>query len=141
MDGKMLARIGAVVFVGVAITATAIEMTRKPEEPEVRILRPDLDAQTAPSRPMLRRCRDMGEAATRDPACLKAWAENRDRFLKQGSETSIPATDAPSAPATLFPSAPSLGESPVVKESAPAETPAAQPEPSQPPISPDKGVR
>ena len=97
MDGKMLARIGAVVFVGVAITATAIEMTRKPDEPEVRILRPDLDAQTAPSRPILRRCRDMGEAATRDPACLKAWAQNRDRFLKQGSEISTSAPDAPGA--------------------------------------------
>ena len=121
MDGKMFARIGAVVFVGVAITATAIEMTRPPQEPEVRILRPDLDAQTAPSRPMLRRCRDMGEAATRDPVCLKAWAQNRDRFLKQSSETSIPATDAPSAPATLFPSAPV--EDPIRKEAAPAAAP------------------
>lgn len=141
MDGKMLARIGAVVFVGVAITATAIEMTRAPREPEVRILRPDLDAQTAPSRPLLRRCRDMGEAATRDPACLKAWAQNRDSFLKQGSETRIPATDAPGAPTTLFPSAPSPDENPVAKESAPAKTPAVQPEPSQQPVSPDKGVR
>ena len=33
MDGKLLARLGAVVFVAVAITATAIEMTRKEEEP------------------------------------------------------------------------------------------------------------
>jgi conjugative transfer region protein TrbK len=32
MDGKMLARIGAVVFVAIAITATAIEMTRKETE-------------------------------------------------------------------------------------------------------------
>lgn len=29
MDGKMLARLGAVVFVAVAITATATEMIRK----------------------------------------------------------------------------------------------------------------
>ena len=33
MDGKLLARLGAIVFVAVAITATAIEMTRKDEEP------------------------------------------------------------------------------------------------------------
>ena len=33
MDGKMLARLGAVVFVAVAVTATAIEMTRKEEAP------------------------------------------------------------------------------------------------------------
>jgi len=124
MDGKMLARIGAVVFIGVAITATAIEMTRPPQEPEVRTLRPDIDAQTAPSRPMLRRCRDMGEAATHDPVCLKAWAQNRDRFLKQGSEISSPATDAPSSSATLFPAAPASVEDPIRKESAPADAPA-----------------
>ena len=29
MDGKTLARLGALVFVAVAVTATAIEMTRK----------------------------------------------------------------------------------------------------------------
>ncbi|WP_411194537.1 hypothetical protein [Rhodopseudomonas sp. BAL398] len=34
MDGKMLARLGAVVLVAVAITATAIEMSRKEEASE-----------------------------------------------------------------------------------------------------------
>ncbi len=29
MDGKMLARLGAIVFVAVAVTATAVEMSRK----------------------------------------------------------------------------------------------------------------
>ena len=29
MDGKTLARVGAIIFVSFAITATAIEMTRK----------------------------------------------------------------------------------------------------------------
>ena len=29
MDGRMLARLGAVVFVGVAITATVVELARK----------------------------------------------------------------------------------------------------------------
>jgi hypothetical protein len=33
MDGKMLARLGAIVFVAIAITATAIEMTRKEDAP------------------------------------------------------------------------------------------------------------
>lgn len=36
MDGKTLARVGAIIFVSVAITATAIEMTRKEERPAVR---------------------------------------------------------------------------------------------------------
>ena len=34
MDCKMLARLGAIVFVSFAITATAIEMTRKDAAPE-----------------------------------------------------------------------------------------------------------
>ena len=33
MDSKMLARLGAVVFVAVAITAAVVEMTRKDEAP------------------------------------------------------------------------------------------------------------
>ena len=31
MDGKMLARLGAIIFVAIAITATVIEMTREDE--------------------------------------------------------------------------------------------------------------
>ena len=89
MDGKMLARLGAVVFVGVVITATVIELTRKPEEPQVRTLvheRDDTDA----LRQVLRRCRDVGEAATRDPTCLDVWAKARDRFLGRGPNPSQP---------------------------------------------------
>jgi len=66
MDGKLLARLGAVVFVAVAITATAIEMTRKEEEPPVQASRPS---------------QLLGEAAARDTECLRTWAETRDRFL------------------------------------------------------------
>ncbi|MCL2713235.1 MAG: putative entry exclusion protein TrbK-alt [Alphaproteobacteria bacterium] len=29
----------------------------------------------------LRRCRDLGEAATRDAGCLRLWAAGRDAFL------------------------------------------------------------
>lgn len=82
MDGKLLARLGAIIFVAVAITATAVEMTRKeetPPAPAVWQLRP-----SAPD-PLLaeqRRCQQLGEAATRDPECLAVWAESRDRFLR-----------------------------------------------------------
>ena len=80
MDGKMLARLGAIVFVAIAITATAIEMTRKDDAPassSVRVLQPERD----PLRESQRRCQQLGEAATRDAACLRTWAETRDRFL------------------------------------------------------------
>lgn len=80
MDGKMLARLGAVVFVAIAITATVIEMTRK-DDPAPASTAPALQPPTDPLRATLRRCQQLGETATSDPACLAAWAETRDRFL------------------------------------------------------------
>ncbi|TKT67805.1 conjugal transfer protein TrbK [Agrobacterium sp. LC34] len=80
MDGKMLARLGAVVFVAIAITATVIEITRKDDPAPVNTA-PALQPPADPLRATLRRCQQLGEAATSDPACLSAWAESRDRFL------------------------------------------------------------
>ena len=80
MDGKMLARLGAVVFVAIAITATVIEMTRK-DDPAPASSAPALQSPTDPLRATLRRCQQLGETAASDPACLAAWAESRDRFL------------------------------------------------------------
>ena len=80
MDGKILARLGAVVFVAIAVTATAIDMARKDEPPAPRpasSLQPPAD----PLRESLRRCQQLGEAAANDADCLAAWAESRDRFL------------------------------------------------------------
>ena len=108
MDGKTLARIGAILFVALAITATAIEINR----PAERADDPVAQVQPAPARDPLRvelaRCGAMGEAGGRDPSCLHAWAENRRRFLGQPAPVASP---VPTAPATLFPSAPpSAGE-------------------------------
>jgi conjugative transfer region protein TrbK len=80
MDGKTLARVGAIIFVSVAITATAIEMSRKEERPAVRQT-PVLEETADPLREGQRRCQRMGEAAARDSECLRIWAETRDRFL------------------------------------------------------------
>ncbi|MCL8489088.1 MULTISPECIES: putative entry exclusion protein TrbK-alt [Bradyrhizobium] len=80
MDGKLLARISAIVFVTVAITATAIELTRKDEptaSPPVRIVQPERD----PLREEQRRCQQLGQKAADDAECLRVWAETRDRFL------------------------------------------------------------
>lgn len=122
----MFARLATVVFVGVAITATAIELTRKDEEPEVRTLplRPGVDVDALQRQ--LRGCRDMGEAAIRDPACLKLWAANRDRFLRQNPEA--PQTPAPGAPAPTATIAPAPAPDPIIKEAAPV----MQPEPARP---------
>lgn len=84
MDGKMLAQLGAVVFVAVAITATVIELTRKGEPPQlsspVRPVEPGLD----PLREGQRRCQQLGQKAAENPECLRVWAQTRDRFLGRG---------------------------------------------------------
>jgi conjugative transfer region protein TrbK len=92
MDGKLFARIGAIVFVAVVVTATAIEMTRKEEEPPAEGVRPVQETAIDPLRAGQRRCQLLGEAAGRDPECLRVWAETRDRFL---GVTSAPASRQP----------------------------------------------
>ena len=92
MDGKLLARLGAVVFVAVAITATTIEMTRKEDEPPAQTVGPSEDTPADPLREAQRRCQLLGEAAARDTECLRTWAETRDRFL---GVTPAPASPQP----------------------------------------------
>jgi conjugative transfer region protein TrbK len=81
MDGKLLARLGAVVFVTVAIAATVIELTRKgePSQPAspVRPVEPGAD----PLREGQRRCQKLGQKAAEDAECRRVWAQTRDRFL------------------------------------------------------------
>lgn len=119
MDGKMLARLGAVVFVAVAITATAIEMSRNEEESERWASSRSNTAPSDPLRDELFRCQALGEAGPRDAACLRAWAENRNRFLAPGAR---PAERLPEAvPAPHPPSDAALPAQPV-PVSPPAET-------------------
>lgn len=90
MDGKLLGRIGAIVFVAIAITATAIEMTRKedvPAEASARLVPPGRN----PLREAQRRCQKLGQKAADDAECLRVWAETRDRFL---GRTRAPAASA-----------------------------------------------
>ncbi|MUZ65959.1 putative entry exclusion protein TrbK-alt [Agrobacterium vitis] len=86
MDGKMLARLGAVVFVAVAITATATEMIRKREAPAPWTRStPFVGSPADPLRLGQRRCQQLGQAAISDPECLRLWSETRDRFLGRAS--------------------------------------------------------
>lgn len=100
MNGKTLARIGAIVFVAVAITATAVEINRK--EGPVAVI-PPAPAPSAPNplREDLRRCQGLGEAALRNRECLGLWAEQRDRFLgfKTPPATPSPEPFTPQSPA------------------------------------------
>ena len=89
MEGKVLARIGAVVFVAIAITATVIDMTRQ-EEPRPVSSPPALQPPTDPLRATLRRCQQLGEAASNEVECLSAWAQSRDRFLGRPTTPAAP---------------------------------------------------
>ena len=92
MDGKMLGRLGAVVFVAIAITATLIELTRKgeaPASPPAEIVLPDRD----PLRESQRRCQKLGQKAAEDAECLRVWAETRDRFLRPTFAPTSPSSE------------------------------------------------
>lgn len=80
MEGSVLARIAAIVFVAIALTAALVDMGRDEEgqgaRPAIPLL-PEAD----PLRAEQRRCQEFGEAAASNPDCLAVWAETRDRFL------------------------------------------------------------
>ncbi|MGE0596202.1 MAG: putative entry exclusion protein TrbK-alt [Hyphomonadaceae bacterium] len=85
MDGKLLARLGAVALIAIAITVAVIEAARKPARPAPTVaaaLEPEREAD--PLRQELRRCQALGAAAGDDRDCLAAWAENRRRFFRAG---------------------------------------------------------
>jgi conjugative transfer region protein TrbK len=97
MDGKLLARIGAIGFVAIAITATALEMRDSskpaPADTVMTVMEPDGDPLPA----ILRDCASLGEAGAHDRQCLDAWAENRRRFLSpQPPSSRAPIAHAPS---------------------------------------------
>lgn len=84
MDTKLFARFGAIAFVALAITMTALQLReeRKPERTEiVTVSEPDGD----PLPEMLRLCSELGELAETTNECRLAWAENRRRFLAPGA--------------------------------------------------------
>ncbi|MFZ5702982.1 MAG: putative entry exclusion protein TrbK-alt [Pseudomonadota bacterium] len=79
MDTKLFARIGAVAFVAIALTMTALSLReeRPPPDETVTVFEPDGDPLPA----QLKACNDMGELALSSPDCRAAWAEKRRRFL------------------------------------------------------------
>ncbi|AZO55780.1 MULTISPECIES: putative entry exclusion protein TrbK-alt [unclassified Mesorhizobium] len=100
MDAKSLARLAAVIFAAIAVTAAAVELARR-EEKSVRAA-PEAPATLSPNplREGLRRCQILGGAALRDGDCLRLWAQQRDRFLglKSPFARPTPETAAPQLP-------------------------------------------
>lgn len=87
MDSRMLARLAAIVFVAIAITASLIEMSHK-GKPAPILTAPVAPSSSDPVRTDLRRCQQMGRAALDDEDCLKVWQRTRDRFLGREPRTS-----------------------------------------------------
>ena len=102
MDGKVLARLGAIVFIAVAITATAIEMGWDEEPAENGAPSGAVMVPSDPLRDELLRCQALGEAGPHDPACRRAWAENRQRFLTPSARR-VPDEPPPPSAAPLQP--------------------------------------
>ncbi|MDI4656604.1 putative entry exclusion protein TrbK-alt [Xanthobacter autotrophicus] len=80
MDAAKLARLGAVIFVAIAGTAAVLEMSREEKVAELSPVR-TVGAERDALRDEQRRCQQLGEVAAQDTACLKVWAQTRDRFL------------------------------------------------------------
>jgi conjugative transfer region protein TrbK len=93
MEGKTLARIGAVVFVAVAFTMAAIELTLTKQPANDVAARQIENADVDPLRVELLRCQQLGEVAPRDTACLRAWATSRERFLKPVTNSVVRESD------------------------------------------------
>ncbi|SNS97942.1 putative entry exclusion protein TrbK-alt [Sphingopyxis indica] len=95
MEPKLLVRIGAIIFVAIAITMTAIEMSRAPEPSREEPVAPVAANETDPLLIELRRCQALGAAGADDRDCLRAWAENRRRFLAPGARPMARIDDTP----------------------------------------------
>ncbi|MBZ9956429.1 MULTISPECIES: putative entry exclusion protein TrbK-alt [unclassified Mesorhizobium] len=99
MDGKILARTVAGIFVAAAFAAAALGVSRKGDMPAGEGAHTTAGLMPDPLREGLRRCQLLGEAALRDDGCARLWAEQRDRFLglEKRSRSSIgePAASRP----------------------------------------------
>lgn len=83
MQTKWFARAGVGLFLVIVATVSIVEMW----SPAATIEPPAGAATSSPEGDPLRaelvRCQGIGGAGANDPACLRAWAENRRRFLSR----------------------------------------------------------
>jgi len=100
-------------FVMLALAASAIELRRRDDGPDLATSSTPAVAIADPLRDELIHCQELGEAGAHDAECLRVWAENRRRFLGDG----VRPLERP--PVDMFTGAPPA--------SAPAETTTDQP--------------
>jgi conjugative transfer region protein TrbK len=80
MESKTFARIGAIAFVSIAITMTALQLREVPEPTET-ILVPLDEGGADPLASELKRCQSLGAGDSEDVTCRQVWAIQRQRFL------------------------------------------------------------
>ncbi|WP_426265292.1 putative entry exclusion protein TrbK-alt [Sphingomonas sp. PWP1-2] len=103
MDGKTLPRTVAIAFVAIAITVAVIDMRRAPGSEAVAAPVVTV-ASSDPWRAELIHCQSIGQAGASDAGCLRAWSENRRRFIAPGAPTALNLTIATAtAPASETP--------------------------------------
>ncbi|MDR3465261.1 MAG: putative entry exclusion protein TrbK-alt [Xanthobacteraceae bacterium] len=100
MDMKLLAGLGAAAVIAVAATASRLDLDAPSEMPALAIRAPAEPHSVDRLDGMLIHCAEQGEAGGRDPTCLKAWAENRRRFLGLRPKWPDEATEVPARPAS-----------------------------------------
>jgi conjugative transfer region protein TrbK len=86
VETKTIARLGAVAFVAVVLTATALQMRDTPPPP-TEIITFDEEG-VDPLAVEFQRCQSLGAAGANDTLCLRAWAENRSRFFMSDAQAS-----------------------------------------------------
>jgi conjugative transfer region protein TrbK len=107
MDGKLLARVGAAVFVGLATAMTIVQLREGPSggreaTPGMQLTDDD------PLPEQLKACAEMGEPALTAPECRAAWSEKRRRFLgvdHPGAHAELTDAVQPPAAEPMMPSA------------------------------------
>ncbi len=99
ITAAMAARAAAMAFVLVVIAATAIQFWHADHKPAESSPALPAAVDADPLRAELARCQVLGEAGAHDAGCLRAWAENRHRFLGGGTRLSEP------SPVEMFPGA------------------------------------
>lgn len=102
MDTKLFARVGAIAFVAIAITMSALQLREEPDSAAEHVTK-HAEAEHDGLADQLRQCAAMGEPANRDPFCRAVWFEARRHFFgmdKEPGPASEPITELPSGTST-----------------------------------------
>lgn len=80
MTSALAFRLAAIGFALLALLVAALQ-TRHPAPATAPVATAPVTNVVDPARAELERCQGLGESGAREPACLRAWADQRRRFL------------------------------------------------------------